>query len=92
MNIESKITNLINANLNLIKIDIINDSFKHLHHKKDTQGGHFKVLIVSDDFKGISLINRHKLIYRILGKLMQSEIHALSMQTLTKEEYKTKIK
>ena len=78
--------------MNLIKIDIIDDSYKHVHHKKDTHGGHFTVLIVSDDFKARTLIDRHKLIYGILGKLMKVEIHALSMQTLTEEEYKQKFK
>ena len=88
MNTKSKIYALINKNLNLIKIDIIDDSYKHVHHKKDTHGGHFTVLIVSDDFKARTLIDRHKLIYGILEKLMKVEIHALSMQTLTEEEYK----
>ena len=92
MNTKSKIYALINKNLNLIKIDIIDDSYKHVHHKKDTHGGHFTVLIVSDDFKARTLIDRHKLIYGILGKLMKVEIHALSMQTLTEEEYKQKFK
>ena len=30
-------------------------------------------------------------IYEILGKLMKVEIHALSMQTLTEEEYREKL-
>jgi BolA protein len=90
VNTKSKIYALINKNINLIKIDIIDDSYKHVHHKKDTHGGHFTVLIVSDDFKARTLIDRHKLIYGILGKLMKVEIHALSMQTLTEEEYKQK--
>ena len=90
MNTKSKIYALINKNINLIKIDIIDDSYKHVHHKKDTHGEHFTVLIVSDDFKACTLIDRHKLIYGILGKLMKVEIHALSMQTLTEVEYKQK--
>ena len=92
MDTKSKIYDLINNNLNPIKIDIIDDSNKHVHHKKDTHGGHFSVLVVSDNFKGTSLITRHRLIYEILEKLMKVEIHALSMQTLTEEEYKAKIK
>tara|TARA_B100001964_G_C13738223_1_gene381888 strand:+ start:50 stop:328 length:279 start_codon:yes stop_codon:yes gene_type:complete len=92
MDTKSKIYDLINSNLNPIKIDIIDDSDKHVHHKKDTRGGHFRVFVVSDNFKETSLINRHKLIYEILEKLMKVEIHALSMQTLTEEEYKEKIK
>ena len=88
MNTKSKIYDLIKENINLIKIDIIDNSYKHVHHKKDTSGGHFKILVVSDNFKNHTLIDRHKLIYEILGKLMKVEIHALSMQTLTEEEFK----
>jgi len=35
----------------------------------------------------MNLLNRHKLIYKILDKMMKIEIHALSMQLLTNQEY-----
>ena len=91
MNTKTKIYDLIKKKLDIIKIDIIDNSYKHINHKKDTHGGHFTVLIVSDDFKARTLIDRHKMIYEILGKLMKVEIHALSMQTLTEEEYREKL-
>lgn len=91
MDTKSTIYNLIINNIDCTKIDVIDDSYKHANHKKDTRGGHYRLLIVSDDFKNISLINRHKLIYKILDKLMKVKIHALSMQILTKEEYHSKL-
>jgi acid stress-induced BolA-like protein IbaG/YrbA len=49
-------------------------------------GQHFEALIVSDAFRGKSRIQRHQLVYAALGERMRSEIHALSMRTLTPEE------
>jgi acid stress-induced BolA-like protein IbaG/YrbA len=50
-------------------------------------GQHFEALIVSDAFRGLSRLARHRLVYAALGDRMRAEIHALSMTTLTPEEY-----
>lgn len=52
-------------------------------------GAHFEALIVSDAFAGKRPIARHQLVYAALGDRMKDEIHALSMKTLTPEEYGT---
>ncbi len=61
---------------------------RHLNHKLNDGGFHLETVIVSDDFKDKSLIERHKMVYKAVGNLMKHEIHALSMKTLTKEEWK----
>jgi acid stress-induced BolA-like protein IbaG/YrbA len=50
-------------------------------------GQHFQALIVSRAFEGKSRVQRHQLVYAALGDRMRAEIHALSMQTLTPQEY-----
>ena len=35
--------------------------------------------IVSGDFAGLRTLQRHQLVYRSLGALMQTDIHALSI-------------
>lgn len=50
-------------------------------------GQHFEALIVSEAFRGKSRVQRHQLVYRALGDRMREEIHALSMQTLTPEDW-----
>jgi acid stress-induced BolA-like protein IbaG/YrbA len=50
-------------------------------------GQHFEALIVSSAFEGKSRVVRHQLVYAALGDRMKSEIHALSMRTLTPTEY-----
>jgi acid stress-induced BolA-like protein IbaG/YrbA len=53
-------------------------------------GQHFQALIVSAAFAGKSRVQRHQLVYGALGGRMREEIHALSMQTLTPEEWNKK--
>jgi acid stress-induced BolA-like protein IbaG/YrbA len=53
-------------------------------------GHHFEALIVSAAFEGKSRVARHQLVYAALGDRMREEIHALSMQTLTPEEWNKK--
>ncbi|TAJ92480.1 MAG: BolA family transcriptional regulator [Gammaproteobacteria bacterium] len=50
-------------------------------------GVHFEAVIVSDKFTGKNAVQRHQLVYGALGDRMGREIHALSMQTLTPEEW-----
>lgn len=50
-------------------------------------GRHFEALVVSPLFRGKSKVERHQLVYRALGERMREDIHALSMRTLTPEEW-----
>ncbi|HEX9435268.1 MAG TPA: BolA family protein [Burkholderiales bacterium] len=51
-------------------------------------GQHFQALIVSAQFAGRNRVQRHQLVYAALGDRMREEIHALSMRTLTPEEWR----
>ncbi len=57
----------------------------HLEVRGD--GAHFEAVIVSPDFAGLNRVRRHQLVYAALGERMREEIHALSMQTLSPEEW-----
>jgi acid stress-induced BolA-like protein IbaG/YrbA len=57
------------------------------HLQVEGDGQHFNAVIVSDAFVGKRLIQRHQLVYAALGDRMREEIHALSMKTLTPEEF-----
>jgi len=50
-------------------------------------GHHFEAVIVSAQFAGLSRVKQHQLVYAALGDRMRQEIHALSMQTLTPEQW-----
>ena len=51
-------------------------------------GQHFQAIIVSGEFEGRSRVQRHQLVYAALGERMREEIHALSMKTLTPQEWR----
>ena len=61
---------------------------EHLEVRGD--GHHWEAVIVSPAFEGLSKIRQHQLVYAALGDRMREEIHALSMQTLTPEEWNKK--
>ena len=64
------------------------ESARHAGHAGAASGGgHFRVLIVSEVFRGQDLVHRHSAVYAALGTAMQSEIHALALRTLTPEEW-----
>jgi len=53
-------------------------------------GQHFEAVIVSEEFAGLSRIQRQQRVNKTLGERMASEIHALSMKTFTPKEWQEK--
>lgn len=59
------------------------------HLSVEGDGHHFSALIVSDEFSGLNRVRRQQRVNAILKSRFDSgELHALSMQTLTPEEWK----
>lgn len=50
-------------------------------------GHHFEAVIVSGEFRGKNKVQQHQVVYKALGDRMRAEIHALSMQTYTPEDW-----
>jgi BolA protein len=81
------IKNKLTTALNPISIEIIDNSQAHAGHAgAQSGGGHFHVIIVSEQFAGKSLVQRHQLIYKALGDLMKKEIHALGIEAFSPTE------
>ena len=57
------------------------------HVEVSGDGHHFEAVIVSAAFNGKRKVQQHQVVYEALGDRMREEIHALSMQTLTPEEW-----
>ncbi len=54
----------------------------------DGDGQHFQAIVVSREFAGLNRVQRHQHVYKMLKeKLATGELHALSFQTLTPEEW-----
>ncbi len=61
----------------------------HLHagHEGAKDGkGHFDVTIVSEAFAGVNRVQRHRMVYDALGKLLETEIHALRIKAFSPSE------
>lgn len=63
------------------EIELVDESHRHVGHAGARDGrGHFALRIRSEAFRGLAPLARHRRVYEALGDLMQSDIHALSIQ------------
>jgi len=76
-------------NINSIKEKIKEEISQARVDVTDTTGtgDHFSVVVVSNVFDKMTLINRHKLIYKSLNQYVTKEIHALQIKAYTEEEF-----
>ena len=77
--IEKKIKEQLESNLKKAKIFI-----------QDMTGNnnHFNVIIISNSFKDLALIEQHRKVYEILDNMVTKEIHALQLKTMTWRQWK----
>jgi len=70
--------------------ELIDESQIHAGHAgvAETGGGHYRVLVVSAEFAGQPLLEQHRLVNEALQSLIGAEIHAISIKTLTPEQWK----
>ena len=81
-----KIRQLLTARLAPVALEIRDDSAKHAGHAGAREGGHFSVVVVSEQFAGRTRMQRHQLVYEAVSDLMRTDIHALSIQARTPQE------
>jgi BolA protein len=81
-----KIRQLLNAQLAPVSLEIRDDSAQHAGHAGAREGGHFSVVVVSEQFAGRTRMQRHQLVYDAVSTLMRTDIHALSIQARTPQE------
>lgn len=69
------------------RLEVVDDSHKHIGHAgAQGGGGHFSALIVSERFRGLNPLQRHRAVYDALGDMMHGEIHALSITARSPDE------
>ncbi len=75
------------AALSPTSLELIDDSHLHAGHAgARSGGGHFRLTIVSECFRGKNTVARHRIVYDALGEMMRKEIHALAIQARSPEE------
>ena len=84
----SEIERRLRKHLNPVVLELVDDSAKHVGHRGATSGGgHYRLVVVSSKFADKTSIERHRMVHEILGDLFDGEIHALSMRTLTPDQW-----
>lgn len=71
----SEIARLIEANFDNANVTVTSDD-----------NTHFEALVIAVEFEGVRPLARHQLVYKSLGALVGSEIHALSIRAFTPAE------
>lgn len=82
-----RIRELVQDRLAPLRLEVHDESARHAGHAGAAGGaGHFRLLVVSERFRGCSLVQRHRLVHDALASLLVNEIHALALTTKTPEE------
>jgi BolA family transcriptional regulator, general stress-responsive regulator len=83
----ARIRALLEQQLAPVRLEIHDESAAHAEHAGAAGGaGHFRVLVVSEAFRGRSLVQRHRLVHDALAQMLKNEIHALALVTKAPEE------
>ena len=77
--------------LEVFFLEIEDQGHLHAGHKPAKEGKlHLKMLVVSDEFLDLNQIERHQKVYFILKEYLADKLHALSLETYTVSEYKSR--
>jgi BolA protein len=66
-------------------LEVINES--HMHNVPAGSETHFKVVVVSPRFDGMSAVKRHQLVYGALTDEMKGGVHALAITSRSPAEW-----
>lgn len=88
MSAEQRIQQKLIVALEPTRLDVVNESELHAGHRSSPGTGesHFRILIVSDRFNGLSRVARHRLVNEALAEELAGRIHALALTTLAPGE------
>ncbi|MDG2049921.1 MAG: BolA family transcriptional regulator [Myxococcota bacterium] len=88
MDRRDRIESKLRSGLAASHVEVVDESHLHAGHVgAQSGGGHFRVTVVSDRFEGLSILQSQRLVFETLADEMETEIHALSMSTLTVAEW-----
>ncbi|MCC6194085.1 MAG: BolA family transcriptional regulator [Burkholderiales bacterium] len=69
-------------------LELADDSAEHAGHAGAAGGGgHFSLLIVSEQFEGLTRVARHRAVLGRVGDLIPYPVHALAIRAYTPDEF-----
>ncbi len=82
------IEQILRQELSVHELLIEDEGYLHKGHKAAKEGKmHLRISIVSDDFIDSSPVQRHQIIYSLLAEFLKDELHALSLELKTIDEF-----
>ena len=86
--VETEIRTRLMVSLEPTRLDVINESHMHAGHRNSPGTGesHFRVLVVSARFAGLSRVARHRLVNEALAGLVGGKVHALALNAFAPGE------
>ena len=85
----ARIEEAIRERLEAVHVEVIDESHLHAGHAGAASGGgHFRATVVSSLFEGKTPVARQRLVYTALAVEMTADIHALSLKTLTPDQFR----
>ncbi len=85
MTTQHAIEQTLNDKLDPLHLEVVDES--NMHNVPPGSESHFKVTVVSQQFEGEMLVARHRLVNDILADLLNGQIHALALHTVTPDEW-----
>jgi BolA family transcriptional regulator, general stress-responsive regulator len=88
MSAEHRIREKLMLALEPTRLDVINESELHAGHRSSPGTGesHFRVLVVTPKFSGLSRVQRHRLVNDVLADELKGRVHALALSTFAPGE------
>ena len=72
--------------LGAVHVEVEDESRLHAGH--GASGAHYRAVVVSERFAGLSRVAAQRLVYDALGEWMQGPIHAFAVRTFTPEQWR----
>ena len=85
MTVQERIETKLRASLEPAHLEVVNESFMHSVPKGSET--HFKVVVVSARFDGLSPVKRHQLVYGALADELKAGVHALAITSRSPSEW-----
>lgn len=88
MKIQKLIESKLQEGLQPVFLQVINESPNH--NVPEGSESHFRVVVVSEQFAGLSLVKRHQMVHQLISEQIRENIHAFSQQTFTPQEFESR--
>ena len=88
MSVHSSIQQKLSQRFHPEFVDVVNES--HQHNVPANSETHFKIILVTLSFSGLSLVKRHQAVYALLKEEMDAGVHALALHLFTPDEWLTR--